>query len=220
MIFKDRADAGRRLAAQLKEYAPLRPIIFGIPRGGVIVAHEVARALGAPLCLAFPRKIGAPGQPELALGAVGDDGSVILDDDLVRQLGVDAKYLKDEVAGQLEEVKRRQKLFQTREVALENRSIVVVDDGVATGSTIRAAVAALRKRKPAFIIVAVPVAHPSALRLLKEEADEVICLYAPESFAAVGQFYEEFEQVSDDEVMSIVGEPRGPEGQGGEPSPS
>ncbi len=207
-MFKNRVEAGQLLASRLTRYSESKVIVFGVPRGGVVVAFEVAKALRAPLSVVIPRKIGAPMQPELALGAVADDGTLLLDDRLVGELGVRKEYLEREVSSQLEEINRRRQAYRVPSIgsSLEGRVALVVDDGIATGATIRAAVRSLKKWKPASVVVAVPVAPPEAVELLRQEADDVVCIQTPSSFFAVGEFYDEFEQVDDDEVVKILEE--------------
>ena len=203
--FADRREAGQRLAEAL---APLRGeplIVLGIPRGGVVVAAEVARALDAALDVVVPRKVGAPGNPELGLGAVAP-GVRVLDERLIRDLGVSQPYLEQEIAAQEREIERRTAAYRGDRPAvdLEGRTAIVVDDGVATGGT---AVAALRWAKQAGakrVILAVPVAPRQAMQGLSAEADDVVVLGTPEPFYAVGQWYDRFEQVSDQEVVRLL----------------
>ncbi len=206
MLFNDRRDAGRRLAKSLAAKELRRPVVLGIPRGGVVVAYEVARALGAPLDVVIPRKIGAPGNPELAIGALAQDGTLVVDQALVDALGVDKDYLEQEAQRQRGEIERRLKLYRQGEppVELGGAGVVVVDDGIATGATVLAALRGLRSSKPERLILAVPVAPPDTLERLRAEADEVICLSAPEPFYAVGQFYRHFEQTADEEVVDLL----------------
>ncbi|MBI2184155.1 MAG: phosphoribosyltransferase [Thaumarchaeota archaeon] len=205
-MFKDRVDAGRRLASKLTHYSASKPVVLAIPRGGLVVAFEVAKALRAPMSLVFPRKIRAPSNPELAIGAVAEDGTMILDDSLVKDLGVDEEYLKEETSAQIEEIKRRKKRYRAPVIPVEGRVVIVVDDGIATGATVRAAVGFLKNNKPDSVVVAVPVAPPNTISVLRAEADEVICLHSTDYFFAIGQFYEEFEQLSDEEVDRILEE--------------
>jgi putative phosphoribosyl transferase len=204
--FKDRIEAGRILAEALSEYKDKNPIILAIPRGGVVVAYEVAKALNAPLDLIIPRKIGAPNQPELAIGAVTKDGTTVLNRDILQYLRVPDDYVKEEVGHQVDEIKRRMDRYlgDKPRLSVEGKVVIIIDDGVATGATIRAAIASIRKRKPALIVLAIPVGPPDTIEELRREADKVICLMTPEPFFAIGQFYESFEQTSDEEVIQIL----------------
>ncbi|MCP8315920.1 MAG: phosphoribosyltransferase [archaeon] len=205
-MFKDRKEAGKFLAEALSEYKDKNPIVLAIPRGGVVVAYEVAKALNAPLDLIIPRKIGAPNQPELAIGAVTEDGTTILNQDILHHLRVPDDYIKEEVRHQVEEIKRRMERYlgDKPRLSIEGKVTILVDDGVATGATIKAAIASIRKRKPALIVLAIPVGPPETIEELRREADEVICLMTPEPFFAIGQFYKSFEQTSDEEVIDIL----------------
>lgn len=206
--FADRTDAGRRLAARLKDFADLDPVVVGLPRGGVVVAYEVANALSAPLEISVVRKLGAPHQPELGIGAVvdADDPQVTLYDELVRRLGVSRDHIEREISEQVNEIRRREREYRGDRPPLElrGRVVIVVDDGIATGSSLRAALRALRTKIPAQLILAVPVAAPESLDTLREDADEVIALTAPSWFRAVGQFYRDFGQTTDEEVVSLL----------------
>lgn len=212
MIFNDRRDAGRRLAKGLSTGEGDRLVVLGIPRGGVVVAYEVARHLRAPLDIVIPRKVGAPGNPELAVGAVAQDGTLVLDRAMVDLLGVSDTFLKEESARQRAEIERRLRLYRgTRSgIELAGATVVVVDDGVATGATVLAALRGLRSEKPKRVILAVPVAPPDTLERLTTEADEVVCLSTPEPFYAVGQFYRHFDETSDDEVIKLIERSREP----------
>jgi len=206
VMFKDRKEAGRLLAKALSEYKDKNPVILAIPRGGVVVAYEVAKSLNAPLDLIIPRKISAPDQPELAIGAVTEDGTTILNQDILQYLRVPDDYIKAEVKRQEEEIKRRiQKYLGDKpRVPIKGKIVILIDDGVATGATIRAAIASIRKRKPALIVLAIPVGLIDTIEELRKDADRVICLMTPEPFFAIGQFYENFEQTSDEEVIQIL----------------
>ena len=212
MLFRDRQDAGRQLAARLMHLRDLQPppVVLGLPRGGVVVAAEIARALNAPLDVLVVRKLGAPHQPELAIGAVtdGEAPQYVLNKDLVQALDVDEEFLKYEIAQQFREVKRRQDLYRHGRpaVPVEGRTVIVVDDGIATGATVRAGIAALRNKNPQRIILAVPVAAADSLAVLAEEVDEVVCLAAPQNFVAVGRFYDNFDQTTDEEVIELLDE--------------
>jgi predicted phosphoribosyltransferase len=206
MLFKDRIQAGQKLAEKLLEYKDKNVIILAIPRGGVVVAYEIAKVLNAPLDLIIPRKIGAPYQPELAIGAVTQDGTIILNEDIISYLPIPENYIEAEAERQKKEIERR--LIKYRgsaiEPKLENKIVIIVDDGIATGATMLAAIASIRKKKPLKIIAAIPVAPPESLEKIKEYADEIVCLQTPEPFFAIGQFYERFEQLEDEEVIDIL----------------
>lgn len=206
-MFRDRTEAGRLLANALASLKGERGVIvLAIPRGGVPVAIEVAKAIGAPLDLVITRKIGAPGQPELAVGAVGQEGEVVTNPDLVAMLGVSEKYLEEESKRQGGEIERRTRAYRGERPYpdLAGKTVVIVDDGIATGATIRAAAVSARRRKAARVILAAPVGSSRAVRELSEVADQVVCLSTPEDFEAIGEFYEEFEQVEDEVVRKIV----------------
>jgi putative phosphoribosyl transferase len=206
--FADRQDAGRKLAERLMAYREQQPVVIGLPRGGVVVAYEVAMALGAPLDILVVRKLGAPDQPELGIGAVvdADDPQVMLYDELVRRLGVSREHIDAEVEQQIEEIRRREHEYRADRppTSIEGRTVVLVDDGIATGSTVRAAIWALRARHPRHIVLATPVVAPETLSILEHEADTVIALAAPSWFRAVGQFYTNFAQTTDEEVVSLL----------------
>lgn len=212
MLFNDRLDAGRRLAKRLSAMNLSNPVVQGVPRGGVVVAYEVSRALGAPLDVVISRKIGAPGNPELAIGAVAQDGTLVVDQALVRALGVDEDYLSEEAARQQEEITRRLNRYRQGLPAVDvsGATVIVVDDGIATGATVLAALRGLRAADAGRIILAVPVAPPDTLERLASEADDIVCLATPEPFYAVGQFYRHFEQTSDEEVVELLEKRRPP----------
>jgi len=208
--FEDRADAGRRLAALLVADPPPDPVVLGLPRGGVPVAAEVARALGAPLDVLVVRKVGVPWQEEVAMGAVGEEGAAVRNPDVVRAAGVDEQTLRAAERRERAEVERRARLFRGGRAPepLDGRTALIVDDGIATGATVRAACAIARARGAARVVVAVPVAAPTALEELRSgpdpDADEVVCLEAPDGFMAVGMHYVDFRQTSDEEVVRIL----------------
>jgi predicted phosphoribosyltransferase len=208
-MFADRQDAGFQLAARLKQRALERPLVLAIPRGGVVVGAVLARELGAELDVILARKLRAPWQPELAIGAVSEDGDVHLAAFAQDVPGVTDHYLDIERSQQLEEIARRQKLFrEARQPAqVAGRSVVVTDDGIATGSTMFAALRILRAKKAREIIIAVPVAPATLLARLRAQCGHVECLLAPVDFGAVGAFYRDFEQVEDDEVLRLLREP-------------
>jgi putative phosphoribosyl transferase len=207
-VYPTREAAGRKLAHRLRSYAGPDVVVLGVPRGGLPVAREVADALRAPLDIVVVRKLGAPGQPELGIGAVvdGDHPSAIYNEEIMEQLGVQQRYVKAEVERQLKEVKRRESAYrQGREkIPLAGKTVIVIDDGIATGSSMRAALRGVRRQQPARLILAVPVAPPETVEAMRGEADEIVCLESPEEFFAVGQFYRDFHQVSDDEVTTIL----------------
>jgi putative phosphoribosyl transferase len=210
MKFADRAEAGRLLAERLAALGLEAPLVFGLPRGGVPVAAEIARALSAPLDVAFVRKIGAPYQPELAVGAVadGEEPEVVLNEELVASLGLDSDFIAAQARRELAAIERRRAEYAPLRARIdpEGRAVIVVDDGVATGMTMQAALRHLKRRKPARLVAAVPVASREALEMLEREADDVVCLSAPRDFGSVGSFYRDFGQVSDEEVAALLGE--------------
>jgi putative phosphoribosyl transferase len=205
--FRDRADAGRRLAEELVAYAA-RPdvLVLALPRGGVPVAFEVAQALEAPLDVLVVRKLGVPGHEELAMGAVASGGAWVLNDDVVRALGIPGHLLKEVTARELRELQRRERNYRDDRPApdVHGKVVILVDDGLATGSTMRAAVAALRRLDPARIIVAVPVGAPATCAEIGREADECVCCIQPDPFYAVGVWYEDFSQTTDEEVRDLL----------------
>jgi predicted phosphoribosyltransferase len=207
MLYPDRREAGRFLARQLMEYAG-RPdvVVLGLPRGGVPVAYEVARALGAPLDVFLVRKLGLPGHEELAMGAIASGGVRVLNEDVVRALGISEDVVATVVAEELQELKRRERAYRGDRPApdVRGKTVVLVDDGLATGSTMRAAVAALRRQGPARIVVAVPVGAPETCAEFQEEADEAVCAQTPDPFYAVGLWYRDFSQTTDDEVRELL----------------
>jgi len=204
--FRDREQAGKTLAQALKGLDGDEVVVLAIPRGGVVVGSEVAKELGATLDVIVTRKIGAPGEPEFALGAVTQTGEVILDEPSIDMLHVPQDYLDREVASQREEVKDRMRRFRgDRPIpSLKGKVVVIVDDGIATGNTILAALRSVRMQGARSVIVAVPVGPAETIAKLTGEADRVVCLETPEPFFAIGQFYSEFNQVEDDEVRRIL----------------
>ena len=208
MKFADRSEAGRRLADKLLHLKNRQPLVLALPRGGVAVGFEIAGALDAPLDIVLVRKIGAPWQPELALGAVTDGAGheTFIDRDLVANLDVSDVYIEEETARQLEEIERRRKSYCEGRPALEvaGRTAIVVDDGIATGATMRVALQAVRRRGPARVVLAVPVAPPDTLAALGEVADEAVCLETPIGFGAIGFYYRDFHQMSDSEVTDLL----------------
>lgn len=206
MRFHDREQAGDLLAERLREAKLENPLILGLPRGGVVVAARIARALGAPMDVLVSRKIGAPMQPEFGLGAIAEGGAVWVDRGSARSLGVDDDELSELAAHELAEVERRVQLYRGGRSlpGLGERTVVLVDDGIATGGTVRAALRALREEGARQIVLAVPVAAADTFAALSREADEVICLTAPENLWAIGGWYEDFHQCSDDEVLRLL----------------
>ena len=211
MHFHDRREAGQLLAQELIFLKGKKDVIvLGIPRGGVVVAAEVARAIGAPLDVYITRKIGAPYNPELAIGAIASSGDVVLDEGLIGSLGVSPEYVQDETERQRREIERRLRKYRGNRSAqeLKGKTVLLVDDGIATGATTLAAIRALKKERPAELILAVPVGPPDAVARLREEVDRLVCLDTPRLFWAVGAFYEVFDQTSDEEVVRLLQESR------------
>ncbi|MCC6780714.1 MAG: phosphoribosyltransferase [Hyphomicrobiales bacterium] len=208
MPFKDRLDAGRRLATALKARNYQQPVALALPRGGVPIAAEVASALGAPLDLVLVRKIGVPFQPELAMGAVVDGGSplVVRNEDVISLAGVSEADFAAVRDRELAEIERRRQLYSGGRppVDVDGRTAIVIDDGIATGATTRAALQATRLRHPKRLILAVPVGPPDTLAAMRAEADDVICLEEHEDFGAIGFYYADFRQVSDAEVIAML----------------
>jgi len=208
VIFRDRKQAGTRLAAELRRFHERDPVVLALPRGGVPVAFEVATALAAPLDLILVRKIGAPQQPELAVGAVvdGEEMEIVVNEDVLQALALSEEYVRTQAKHQVEEIERRRRTYLAglERVALAGRTAIVVDDGIATGATMRAALRAARRRKPAYLVLAVPLAPPETIEELRSEVDEVVCLATPSPFGAIGAFYGDFRQVSDDEVRKLL----------------
>jgi putative phosphoribosyl transferase len=208
--FQDRRDAGSRLAAALARFKADRPVILALPRGGVPVAFEVARALKAELDLLLVRKIGAPGHQELAIGAVVDckEPHLVLNREIVTLAAPPPGYIEAEQKRQLAEIERRRRLYRGAEqpVDIKGRTVIVVDDGIATGATVKAALRGVRQSEPRRLVLAVPVAPPEAIEKLARECDEVVCLSTPGWFRAVGHHYVDFTQTTDDEVMTLLAE--------------
>jgi len=207
MLFRDRQDAGRRLAERL---GPISGdvLVLGLPRGGIPVAYEVARSLQAPLDVFVVRKLGVPGQEELAMGAIATGNVRVVNRDVVDALRIPPRILDQVAESEALELERRERSYREGRPApsVAGKTVILVDDGLATGSTMRAAVAALRQLGPARIVVAVPVAAASTCQELRAEVDEVVCLATPEPFLAVGRFYEDFSQTMDDEVRALLAE--------------
>ena len=208
-IFEDRHDAGRALIPAVRGRALNSPIIIGLPRGGVPVAYEIALALKVPLETIMVRKLGAPSQPELAIGAIASGGIKVLNEELIRQIpGLDESVIQTLVENELQELTRRERLYggDGSFPDLRQRDVVLVDDGMATGATMRAAAEAVLSQEPSKVLVAVPTASEEAVRLLKEKVDDVICLETPSPFFAIGYFYRNFGQTSDEEVRGLLTE--------------
>jgi predicted phosphoribosyltransferase len=206
-IFLDRHDAGRRLAAELSHYADQNDLlVLALPRGGVPVAYEVARALHAPLDVFMVRKLGVPGYEELAMGAIATGGLRVLDEDLVRMLDLPREVIERVTAAETRELERREREYRGDRPPLDvrGRTVILIDDGLATGSTMRAAIAALKKEGAKRIVVAVPVAPPETCEALKAQVDDVVCAVTPEPFRAVGLWYRDFSQTTDEEVRDLL----------------
>jgi putative phosphoribosyl transferase len=206
MVFEDRRQAGRELAVRLAPLSEERPIVLALPRGGVPVALEVARSLRAPLELLTVRKLGAPRNPELAIGALAEDGTVVLNAATARRVGLTSDQLEAIVERETAELRRRIERFRDRRAPaeVEGRTVILVDDGLATGLSDLAAVRALRRRQPKRVVVAAPVGSREAVAGLAEEADEVICVLVPAELRGVGQWYEDFSPVSDEQVLALL----------------
>jgi predicted phosphoribosyltransferase len=204
--FSDRVDAGKRLAVALSDFSGKHGLVLAIPRGGVVVGFEIAKALGLPLDVIIPRKLGAPDNPELAIGAIAEDGTTILDDNLITYMGVRREYITEESERQKQEIQRRLKMYRQDAPPpnILGAEVILVDDGIATGSTMKAALASIKNRGAESITIAVPVGPPSTIRDLEEQADRVVCPYTPEYFQAIGQFYTDFAQTTDEEVIELL----------------
>jgi putative phosphoribosyl transferase len=210
--FFDRREAGIRLARRLRQYGGSGTLVLGIPRGGVPVAAEVARELGAELDVVVAHKVGAPFQPELAIGAVTANGGRYLDQRIIAELGVSADYLEAAVAQETARACRREERFRAGrpQLSVAGRTVIVVDDGLATGATMRAALRSVRRHGPGLLVAAAPVGAGSTCLALSDEADEIVCLQTPEPFYAVGFFYQRFEPVDDVEVQHLLDATRAP----------
>ncbi len=205
--FADREEAGRALAARLRKYAGRSDVVvLALPRGGVPVGYEVARTLGAPLDVFLVRKLGVPGREELALGAIGTGGSIVLNQDVVEALRIPREEIARIVTRERRELERRERLYRGDRppLSLEDKTVILVDDGIATGASMRVAIAALHARNPARIVVAVPLGPAETCAQLARFANEVVCVRTPEPFAGVGAWYDDFRQLDDDEVRTLL----------------
>ncbi|HEY2970934.1 MAG TPA: phosphoribosyltransferase [Pyrinomonadaceae bacterium] len=211
MIYRDRIEAGKYLAAQLAHYANCDDVlVLALPRGGVPVAYEVAKALSAPLDIFLVRKLGVPGHEELAMGAIATGGVRVLNDDVVEYLLIPAGVIDSVAADELRELERRERAYRGNrpEPTVRGKTVILVDDGLATGSTMRAAAAALRQQSPARIVVAVPVSAPQTCDEYRMGVDEIVCATMPEPFYGVGQWYRDFSQTTDEEVRDLLEQAR------------
>jgi predicted phosphoribosyltransferase len=205
--FKDRKDAGKQLAVRLSDYAGAEDaIVLALPRGGVPVAFEVAQALRLPLDVFLVRKLGVPGHEELAMGAVASGGIRVLNEEVIRSLSISEKQIAAVAAQEEQELMRRQSAYRgdRPEPCIEGKKVILIDDGVATGASMRAAVAAVRKARPACLVVAVPTAAPETCEALGRNVEEIICLDTPQPFYSVGQWYDDFSQTTDREVLDLL----------------
>lgn len=207
ILFKDRKDAGSRLASKLLQYKDRKDVIvLALPRGGVVTGYEVARILNCPLDVIIIKKIGFPGQEELAIGAVSETGAMVLNENIVLSYGISKDYIENQRLHKQEEISRRIALYRGGKgiPPLDGKVIILVDDGIATGATIKVAIAVLKKEKISRLVVAVPVASPDAEESIKKIVDEWVCLETPHDLRAIGYYYEDFDQVSDEEVIKIM----------------
>ncbi|RMF25328.1 MAG: phosphoribosyltransferase [Cyanobacteria bacterium J083] len=208
--FRDRTEAGRLLAKILKPTYANQPnvIVLALPRGGVPIGYEIAKALNVPLDLCLVRKLGVPGHEELAMGAIATGGIMLLNENLVRSLRISPQAIQEVVIKEQKELKRRDQLYRGDRPApdLTGRTVIIVDDGIATGSTLKAAIAAIKQQKPEKIIVAVPVAPPDVCQELKNEVDEVVCLLTPEWLYSISLWYDDFSPTTDEEVRRLLAE--------------
>jgi putative phosphoribosyl transferase len=207
-MYRDRRDAGQQLAVRLFHYRTEHPVVLALPRGGVPVGFEIALALDAPLDIVVVRKLGAPGEPELAIGAVtdGDRPQSVLNRDVMWARRVSDEYLRREVAVEVHEIQRRQECYRRGHPAepIDGRTAIVVDDGMATGASMRAALRGVRRKHPKHLVLAVPVAPPETVEALRAKVDDLVCLFTPTFFHAVGQFYADFGQTRDEEVIRLL----------------
>jgi putative phosphoribosyl transferase len=207
-MFANRTEAGRLLAAELARFADADPVVLALPRGGVLVAFEVARALDAPLDVVMVRKIGAPLEPELAVAAVvdGDRVEIVTNEDLVQGLSLPRTWIRDQAPAAIRDIEQRRQLYfaDHQRPAVRGKTAILVDDGIATGTTTRAAIRAVRRLQPKQLVLAVPVAPPETLDALRPLVDAVVCLATPRSFGAVGQFYRDFAVIKDEDVRDLL----------------
>ena len=219
-IFRDRREAGRLLAERLSAYRDKKPIVLALPRGGVEVGYEIARALGAPLDVVVARKLGVPGQPELAMGAIGPSGTYVLNEDIVGWLDISEDELEQIASRESREMGRRVRLFRSDrpEPMLKGKTVILVDDGIATGMTVRAAIEYIGQQEPGHLVLAVPVCAAGTAELLRSEVDDLVSLKTPFELLAIGYWYEDFEQVSDEEVVELLERFRAAEGREAEES--
>ncbi len=220
-LFADRADAGRRLAGELRDYAGRDDlIVLALPRGGVPVAHEVARRLGAPLDVLLVRKLGAPGQPELAIGAIASGGIIVLNDQVIEALEVDDEQIERARSEELVELERRERVFRgdAPYPDLRGKTVILIDDGLATGASMRAAIAGVATLDPTAIVVAVPVAARETCDELRGKVDRVVCLETPVPFRGVGLWYDDFRQTTDEEVRELLARSRNAAPAAGRPA--
>jgi putative phosphoribosyl transferase len=210
-MFLDRADAGEKLTDSLKKFKDEDVIVLVVPRGGLEIAYDTIKRFGFKWDLIIPRKIGAPHNKEFAIGAVSVDGSYFLNNDYVKMYGISQDYIENEVSEQIDEIKRRMKEYRGKDTfpEVKDKTVIIIDDGIATGFTILAVIKAVKKQGAKKIILAIPVGPRETIEEFKEIVDEVICLYIPEEFYAVGSYYVDFKQVTEDEVFKIMKELRG-----------
>jgi predicted phosphoribosyltransferase len=206
--FRDRIEAGRLLAAELKEYSGKKAVVLGIPRGGVIIAEQIAKEISADMDIVLTHKLGAPYNCELAVGAVCEDGTHFVNESIAGYVGADRKYIEQEKKHQINEISRKVGLYRPvlARMPLKDRIVIITDDGVATGATMQAAIWAIRKEEPAKIVLAVPVGPPDSIKRLSGDADQTVCLKTPYDFQALGRFYIDFPQVEDEELLAILKE--------------
>ena len=204
--FSNRVEAGKLLARELEKFRYKNVVVLGIPRGGVIVASEIARAFGAGLDIALAHKLGVPGNRELAVGAICEDGMLFVNKTVASHVGADDRYIEHEKTCQLQEISHKVQLYRSilPKLSLEGRIVIITDDGVATGATMQAALWAIRQEKPKKLVLALPVGPQDTVTKLSEDADETICLTTPPFFEALGRFYREFGQVEDEQVLQIL----------------